>query len=170
MIAYISEMLLPMVILFIVGAGVYKKVPIFESFLRGAKDGMQVVVGILPTLLGLMVAIGVVRVSGVLELFAWALGGVMGMLHFPSELVPLVVIKMISSSAATGLLLDVYKTYGVDSKIGEMASILMSCSETIFYTLAVYFAAAKVKNTRYTIAGALTATFAGIVATVLLVG
>ena len=78
-------------------------------------------------------------------------------------------VKMFSSSAATGLLLDLYKTYGVDSEIGVLASVLMSCSETIFYTMAVYFAAAKVKKTRYTLAGALFATFVGIVASVVLV-
>ena len=76
---------------------------------------------------------------------------------------------MISSSAATGLLLDLYKTYGTDSTIGTMASILMSCSETIFYTMAVYFAAVKVKKSRYTLAGALFATLVGIIVTVLLV-
>ena len=74
-----------------------------------------------------------------------------------------------SSSAATGLLLDIYKTYGTDSQIGVMASVLMSCSETILYTMAVYFAAAGVKKTRYTLAGALFATFVGVVATVVLV-
>ena len=87
-------------------------------------------------------------------------------LHFPSELVPVVVVKMFSSSAATSLLLDVYKNYGTDSYLGRLASILMSCSETIFYTLSIYFMTAKVKKTRYTLAGALVATLAGVVASV----
>ena len=110
-----------------------------------------------------------IRASGTLEWLGSQMGSLTEHVHFPKELMPLVIIKMISSSAATGLLLDLYKTYGTDSTIGTMASILMSCSETIFYTMAVYFAAAKVKRSRYTLAGALVATLAGIIATVLLV-
>ena len=82
----------------------------------------------------------------------------------------LVLVKMFSSSAATGMLVDIYKTFGTDSQIGFMASVLMACSETIFYTIAVYYSVAKVKKTAYTLPGALLCTLAGIVATVLLVG
>ena len=88
---------------------------------------------------------------------------------FPSELVPLVVVKMFSSSAATSLLLDIYKQFGPDSYLGTLASVLMSCSETIFYTMSVYFMTAKVTKTRYTLAGALTATLVGIVVSLVLV-
>lgn len=85
---------------------------------------------------------------------------------FPSQLVPLAIVRMFSSSAATGLVLDTFKEYGTDSRIGLIASIMMSCTETIFYTMSVYFMAAKVRRTRYTLAGALTATAAGIAASV----
>ena len=84
------------------------------------------------------------------------------------ELVPLTVVKMFSSSAATGLLLDLYKEFGTDSLIGLIASISMSCTETIFYTMSVYFMTAKIKNSRYTLTGALIATFAGLAASVVL--
>ena len=94
---------------------------------------------------------------------------VVTILRFPGELVPLFIVKMFSSSAATGLLLDVYKTYGTDSYLGTLASVLMSCSETIFYTMSVYFMTAKVTKTRYTLAGALFATFVGAWISVLLV-
>lgn len=87
---------------------------------------------------------------------------------FPGELVPLTVVKMFSSSAATGLLLDLYKEFGTDSLIGLIASISMSCTETIFYTMSVYFMTAKIKNSRYTLTGALIATFAGLAASVVL--
>lgn len=169
MLVKISDFMIPMVVFYIIGYGLLTKVNIFDSFLRGAKEGIKVVVEILPTLIGLMVAISVIRASGTLEWIGNQIGGVTEYLHFPKELMPLVVIKMISSSAATGLLLDLYKTYGTDSTIGTMASILMSCSETIFYTMAVYFAAAKVKKSRYTLAGALIATLAGIIATICIV-
>ena len=89
---------------------------------------------------------------------------------FPGELVPLTVVKMFSSSAATGLLLDAFKEYGTDSYIGLIASISMSCTETIFYTMSVYFMTAKVTKTRYTLSGAMFATFAGLVASVVLAG
>lgn len=89
---------------------------------------------------------------------------------FPPQLVPLAIVRMFSSSAATGLVLDTFKEFGTDSRIGLIASIMMSCTETIFYTMSVYFMAAKVRKTRYTLAGALAATFAGIVASVWLAG
>lgn len=96
------------------------------------------------------------------------LGGVSGKLGLPSQLVPLIIVRMFSSSAATGLSLDLFREYGTDSYIGLITSILMSCTETIFYTMSVYFMAAKVKKTRWTLFGALIATVAGIAASVVL--
>ena len=87
-----------------------------------------------------------------------------------AALVPLAIVRMFSASAATGLLLDIFKQYGTDSQIGAIGSLMMSCTETVFYTMSVYFVAAKVSKTRYTLAGALIAMTAGIVASVLLVG
>ncbi len=97
-------------------------------------------------------------------------GGLTDKIGFPSDLVPLVFVKMFSSSAATGLVLDIFKTYGTDSYIGMITSIMMSCTETIFYTMSVYFLAAKVTKTRHTLPGALLATIAGIAASVVLAG
>lgn len=169
MLVKISALLIPMVAFYIVGYGCLQKVPVFTVFVKGAKEGLQVVGEILPTLIGLMIAIGLVRTSGVLEGFGLWLGSWLPESVFPKELVPLALVKMISSSAATGLLLDIYKQYGTDSKLGMLASVLMCCSETILYTMAVYFAAAKVKKTRYTLPGALFATFVGMLATMLIV-
>ncbi|HAU87588.1 MAG TPA: spore maturation protein [Lachnospiraceae bacterium] len=167
---YLSNFIIPFVIIYIVGYGLLQKTNVYDEFIKGAEDGFQVVKGIMPTLIGLMVAIGVLRASGTLDLLSNVLKPVVERLHFPSELVPVVVVKMFSSSAATSLLLDVYKNYGPDSYLGRLASILMSCSETIFYTLSIYFMTAKVKKTRYTLAGALVATLAGVVASVWLMG
>ena len=91
-----------------------------------------------------------------------------GRIGFPGELVPLTIVKMFSSSAATGLLLDIFKQFGTDSRLGMIASISLSCTETIFYTMSVYFMTAGIKKSRYTLAGALIATFAGLAASVLL--
>lgn len=117
-----------------------------------------------------MVAVGVLRASGFLNAVGSLFGGLTERIGFPSELVPLTFIKMFSSSAATGLVLDIFKTYGPDSYIGMVTSIMMSCTETIFYTMSVYFLAAKVTKTRYTLKGALIATLAGIAASVILAG
>ncbi len=166
---YISDAVIPLLILFVVCYGMSKKVEIFDAFIEGAVDGFKTVYKILPTLIGLMVGVGILRESGVMEWFAGLLSPVVSFLRFPAELFPLFIVKMFSSSAATGLLLDVYKTYGTDSYLGTLASVLMSCSETIFYTMSVYFMTAKVTRTRYTLTGALIVTAAGAVAAVLLV-
>ena len=161
--------MIPFVILYLVGYGMCKKVNIFDEFIEGAKDGFLTVYKIMPTLIGLMVGVGILRESGFMEWFAGLLSPVVAFLHFPAELFSLFIVKMFSSSAATGLLLDVYKTYGTDSYLGTLASVLMSCSETIFYTMSVYFMTAKVTKTRYTLMGALFATVAGMIASVMLV-
>jgi spore maturation protein B len=162
--------MIPFVILFVTACGMSKKIDLFDEFTEGAKDGFKTVFKIMPTLVGLMVGVGILRESGFMEWLAQCLEPVVKFLHFPGELLPLFIVKMFSSSAATGLLLDIYKTYGTDSYQGTLASVLMSCSETIFYTMSIYFMTAKVTKTRYTLAGALTATFAGAVAAVILVG
>ena len=109
----------------------------YEDFIKGAKDGFRTVIQIMPTLVGLMVAVGVLRASGFLNAVGKLFGGLTDKIGFPSDLVPLVFVKMFSSSAATGLVLDIFKTYGTDSYIGMITSIMMSCTETIFYTMSV---------------------------------
>lgn len=167
-ILYISDYLMPFVIFYIVGIGLLMKTPVFQEFTKGAEDGFKVVLNIMPTLVGLMVAIGIMRASGVLDLLTGALKPLTDLLHFPSELVPLVTVRLFSASAATSLVLDIFKQFGPDSYIGRLTSIIMSCTETIFYTMSVYFMTAGVKKTRYTLTGALFATIAGIVASVFL--
>ena len=163
------EFIIPAVVFLIVTYGVLEKVKVYDEFVKGAKKGFYTVVKIMPTLVGLMVAVGILRASGFLEWLSEILGRMTDYIGFPSQLVPLAIVRMFSSSAATGLVLDLFKEYGTDSRIGLIASIMMSCTETIFYTMSVYFIAAKVKKTRYTLAGALLATLAGIVASVWLV-
>ncbi len=167
---YISDFIIPFVIFYIVGFGLLMKVPVFHEFTKGAEDGFKVVLNIMPTLVGLMVAIGILRASGTLDLLSKLIKPITDILHFPSELVPLVTVKLFSSSAATSLVLDIFKEHGPDSYLGRLTSIIMSCTETVFYTMSVYFMTAGVKKTRYTLAGALVATLTGVVASVVLVG
>ena len=165
---YLSQMIIPFLIFYIVGCGILSKVPVYDSFIPGAGDGLKTVVKIVPTMIGLMVASGVLRASGFLDFFGELLGTLLGRFGFPAELVPLVLIRMFSSSAATGLCLDIFKEFGPDSCLGMITSIMMGCTETIFYTMSVYFMTARVKKTRYTLAGSLLATLAGIAVSVLL--
>lgn len=165
---YLSDFIVPLVIFGIVSYGVLLRVDVYDTFIKGAKSGFFTVIKIIPTLVGLMVAVGILRASGFLDFLAALLGKLTEPIGFPAELVPLSVVKMFSSSAATGLLLDLYKEYGTDSYIGRVASISMSCTETIFYTMSVYYMTAKVTKTRYTLAGALIATMAGLAASVVL--
>ncbi|EGG80268.1 hypothetical protein HMPREF9477_02014 [Lachnospiraceae bacterium 2_1_46FAA] len=167
---YVSDFIVPAVILGIVMYGLMQNVNVYDEFIKGAKNGFLTVIKIMPTLIGLMVAVGILRASGFLEFLGKLLGQFTSYIGFPGELVPLAIVRMFSSSAATGLVLDIFKQYGTDSQIGLIASIMMSCTETIFYTMSVYFMAVKVKKTRYTLAGAIVATLAGIVASVWLVG
>jgi len=160
--------MIPFVIFYIVGFALLMKVQVFSEFAKGAEEGFKVVLNILPTLIGLMVAIGILRSSGTLNLLSTILKPMTQILHFPSELVPLVTVKLFSSSAATSLVLDIFKEYGPDSYLGRLTSIIMSCTETVFYTMSIYFMTAGVKKTRYTLAGALVATLVGIVASTII--
>ncbi len=166
----ISNIIIPVILFYIVAYGISNRCNVYEDFIRGAKDGFHTVIQIMPTLIGLMVAVGVLRASGFLEFIGGLFGGVADRLGFSSELVPLMLVKMFSSSAATGLVLDIFKNHGPDSLIGLTTSIMMSCTETIFYTMSVYFLAARVTKTRYTLKGALLATLAGIAASIVLAG
>ena len=167
---YVTDFIVPLVIFGIVSYGVLMKVNVYDTFIKGAKSGFFTVIKIMPTLIGLMVAVGVLRASGFLDFLSGIIGKFTEYIGFPGELVPLTVVKMFSSSAATGLLLDAFKEYVTDSYIGLVASISMSCTETIFYTMSVYFMTAKVTKTRYTLGGAMLATFAGLVASTVLAG
>lgn len=167
---YLSKFMIPFLLLFIIGYGMLEKISIYDCFIRGAADGLRTVMKLMPTLIGLMIASGVLRASGFLELVGVWLNRIVPESVFPGELVPLGVVKMFSSSAATGLLLDVYKRFGTDSRLGLIASLMMSSTETIFYTMSVYFMTAGVKKTRHTLAGALLATLGGVAASVMLAG
>lgn len=165
---FLSEFMVPLVIFYIVGFGLLSGRPVFDDFLKGAQEGMKTVVGIMPTLIGLMAAVGILRASGLLDAAAGLLKTPAGWLHIPTPLVPVILVRMVSSSAATGLVLDIFKNYGPDSLIGNMVSIMMGCTETIFYTMSVYFMTAGIRKTRWTLPGALLATAGGIAASIVL--
>lgn len=167
---FLSDFIMPLMIFYIVGFGLLMKKKIYDEFIKGATDGFKTVLNIMPTLIGLMMGVGILRASGFLDFIASLIGRVTTYINFPSELVPLAIVRLFSASAATGLALDIFKEYGTDSFIGLTASIIMGCTETVFYTMSVYFMAAKVTKTRWTLPGALLCTLSGIIASVFLAG
>ena len=166
----VSGYIIPAVMLFIVIHGMIKKVNVYDEFVKGASEGVRTVFRIFPTLVGLMTAVGMLRASGVLDVLTKLLVVPARILHFPEQLIPLALVRLFSASAATSLVLDVYKQYGTDSYTGMLASIMMGCTETVFYTMSVYFLTVKISRTRWTLAGALFSTLAGIAASVVLAG
>lgn len=166
LILLISDMIIPCTFVGILLYGYTEKVPLYDTFIEGAKDGLKTVVQILPTIIGLMVAVGILRASGTLDLISDFVAPVTVKIGYPKEVVPLTFMRLVSSSASTGLLTDLFKTHGPDSFIGRYVSVMMSCTETVFYTMSVYFLSVKIAKTRYTLAGALIANLAGIIASI----
>lgn len=164
----ISSLIIPGLMLFIVLYGVVKKQNVYDDFVKGATGGLKTVIKVMPTLIGLMVAVGVLRESGFMDFLGEALGKITKPIGFPGELMPVTIVKIFSSSAATGMVMDIFKEYGPDSYLGKVTSLMMSSTETVFYTMSVYFIAAKVTKTRWTFIGAILATIAGTIASVLL--
>ncbi len=167
---FLSECLVPLIIFYIIGFGLLSGRPVMDDFLDGAKDGMKTVAGILPTLVALLVSVGILRASGFLDFLGEVLKMPAALIHLPPQIVPVVLVRLVSNSAATGLVLDIFKEYGADSHLGLIASILMSSTETVLYCMSVYFGAAGIRRTRYTLAGALIATASGVAASVFLAG
>ncbi|MDR2903965.1 MAG: spore maturation protein [Clostridiales bacterium] len=163
---FLSDLMVPMVFVVIILFGISKKVPLFTEFTNGAKEGFATVLQIMPTLIGLMVAVGILRASGALDILSGWLAPLTDLVGFPKEALPITFMRLVSSSASTGLLLDVFKNFGPDSFIGRFVSVMMSCTETIFYTMSVYFLSVKITKTKYTLAGALIANFAGVIASI----
>lgn len=168
-ISVISSGMIPVMVFLLMGYGLKQKVKVYDCFTTGAGEGLKTVVKVCPTLIGLMTGVGVLRASGFLDVLSAVMSPLVRLVGMPGELVPVTIVRMFSSSAATGLILDIFKTYGPDSTLGLLASVSNACTETIFYTMSVYFLSIHVTKTRWTLAGALLATFAGIMASVFLV-
>lgn len=164
----ISSFIIPGIMLFIVLYGIIKKQNVYDDFVTGATGGLKTVIKVMPTLIGLMVAVAVLRESGFMEVLGKWLGKVTNPIGFPGELMPVTIVKIFSSSAATGMVLDIFKEYGPDSYMGKVTSLMMSCTETVFYTMSVYYITAKVTRTRWTLAGAILTTISGTIVSVML--
>lgn len=169
MISYMFKGIIPIIILAIVGYGGIKGVKIYECFVEGAKDGVSVCFRIFPYLLAMLLAVTIFRQSGALDLLVRLFKPIMSVIGVPAELVPLIFIKPLSGSGALGVFTETIKEYEADSKIGLIASILMGSTETIFYTVTVYFGAVGVKKIRHTLWAAIMADITAIIISVTLV-
>ncbi|MBQ9266864.1 MAG: spore maturation protein [Clostridia bacterium] len=145
---YVSYLLIPILIIAIILHAQKKKVPIYDNFIEGVKEGGGTVLKIFPTILAIIVAITVFRESGALALVIRLVQPITSFLGIPEEVLPLGFMSSVSGGASLGILADTLGTYGPDSTIGKMASTILGSSETTLYVLAVYTAAAKVKDTR----------------------
>lgn len=151
-------------LLFVVGIpfyGAYKKINVFDSFVEGAKDGFQTAVNLIPYLVGMLLAIGMLRASGFFDLLQHAMAPILTRLNIPLDIIPLVLVRPFSGSAANGVLVDIIQQHGGDSAISKLAATIMGSTETTFYVVAVYFGAVNIRHTRFAIPAGLLADFAG---------
>ena len=164
MLTIISTAILPLLILFILGYGLFKKVPIYEEFVEGAKDGFKVSVSIIPYLVALIVAIGMLRASGIMESLSSVLGPIFSKLGIHTDLLPIMITRPLSGSATLGLFSDLVSNYGADNYLTKLAAIMVGSSETTFYVLSVYCGSVGIKKFRYAV---LTGVLADIISIVL---
>jgi spore maturation protein B len=163
---YFIISIIPILIGSIVIYGMIKKVKVYECFIEGAKDGLKLCFNIYPYLLAMLIAVGIFRESGALGYFINAVKPIVKLIGLPPEVVPLVMIKPLSGSGAQGVFMDILNQYGADTYIGLVASIIIGSTETIFYTLTVYFGAINIKKVRHTLWAAVMADLTAVIAAV----
>lgn len=162
----LSLAIIPLILTVILIHGMIKKVDIYEAFVKGAKEGLDMSIRIMPYLIAIFISIGIFKSSGAFELFVRKFAPVCSLIGIPVEVLPMVIMKPISGSGSLGVLNELVNIYGADSYIGRTVSTIMGSAETIFYTIAVYFGAVGIKNTRHTLLAALIAHLAGVIAAV----
>lgn len=154
-IQYISSVAIPFSILLILVYGMVEKNKVFDTFLEGAKEGLEIVLKIFPSLIGLFVAIGALRSSGILDVIIQMLTPITDILKIPTQIMPLAMLRPISGSASMAVATDIMKANGVDTIIGKIASTIMGSTETTLYTIAIYTGVVKIKKTRFVLIAAL---------------
>ncbi|WP_284703604.1 spore maturation protein [Clostridium swellfunianum] len=160
---YLLTSIIALIIMAIVVYGMVKKVKVYECFVEGAKEGLTICLRIFPFLLAMLVAIAVFRESKALDYFIALVKPAVKLIGLPPEVVPLVLIKPLSGSGALGVLSDILIKHGPDSFIGRLSSVIMGTTETIFYTLTVYFGAVNIKKIRHTLWAAILADITAVI-------
>ena len=166
LITAISILAIPQVLLLFLTWGFVKKVKVYEVFVEGAKEGFNVAVRIIPYLVAMLVAIGIFRASGAMELLTAVLSPLTNLIGMPAETLPMALMRPLSGSGSLGIMTELMKVHGPDSFIGILASTMYGSSETTFYVLAVYFGSVNIKNTRHAVPAGIIADVAGMLAAV----
>ena len=165
----LSFFVIPVILVAIPLYGLFKRVPVYESFVEGGKEGFQVAVRIIPYLVAILFAIGMFRASGAMDFLVKVLDPVLRPLGFPGEVLPMVIIRPLTGSGSAGLVADMIKQYGEDSIFVKMAAVMFGSTETTFYVIAVYFGAIGIKKTRHAVAAGLTADISAMIIAVWIV-
>ena len=165
---YFSTGAIPVIIAIIILYGVIERKKVYDIFLKGAKDGIKIVFQLIPTLIGIFVAVGALRNSGILDLIINVISPLTNFLKIPSEIMPLALLRPISGSASIGVAVDIMQKYGTDTFIGLVTSTIMGSTETTLYTIAIYTGCVGIKKTRFVLLAALLADLAGIIASVVI--
>lgn len=158
----VSDAAIPVVLFAIVGYGFFKKVKIYEAFVEGAKGGFEVAIKIIPFLVAILVAIGMFRASGAMDVFVQIISPVTQLIGMPAEALPVALMRPLSGSGTLGLVTEIMKTHGPDSFLGRLVSTMYGSTETTFYVLAVYFGSVGIKKTRHAVPAGLLADAAGL--------
>jgi spore maturation protein B len=153
----VSYFIIPLMLVGFPLYGLYKRVPVYESFVEGAKEGFQVAVRIIPYLVAILFAVAMFRASGAMDALARLLSPILAPLGFPAEVLPMAIIRPLTGSGSAGLVVDMIKRYGEDSIYVKMAAVMFGSTETTFYVIAVYFGAVNIKKTRHAVPAGLTA-------------
>jgi spore maturation protein B len=169
LIAFLSLIAIPLLVVFILVYGAVKRVKVYEVFVEGAKEGFNVAVRILPFLVAMIVAIGVFRAGGAMDFLSDLLSPVTGLIGMPAEALPMALMRPLSGSGGLGVLSEIVSVHGPDSLIGRMVSVMMGSGETTFYVLAVYFGSVAVTRTRHAVPAGIVADIASILASVWIV-
>ena len=168
LINYMSSAAIPVIISIIIVKGLIEKIKVYDTFVDGAKEGMEIVVKLFPTLLGIFMAIALLRSSGVLDFIANLISPITNALGIPGEIMPLALLRPISGGASTAVAIDIMSKYGVDSEIGLIASTIMGATETTFYTIAIYTGCVGIKKTKYVLLAALIGDVVGMLTAVVI--
>lgn len=166
LINYFSVIAVPITIFVILLYGFFEKKKVFDIFLKGANEGLKMVIKIFPTLIGLFLAIGALSSSGILDFFINMIRPFLSIAKIPPEIMPLAILRPISGSGSIAVATDLIKKFGVDSFIGLITATIMGSTETTLYTIAVYTSSVKIKKTRFVLFAALAADLTGMLASV----
>lgn len=164
----LSQIILPLIVLFIILYGIYKKVPIYDVFLEGAKESFSLIMSMFPCMLAMVLGVNIFLKSGFLNFVFEFLNPLLQVINLPLEILPLAFIRPISGSSSLAILASILKKYGPDSFIGRMASIMQGSTDTTFYILTLYYGSVGIKKIRYSLIAGLGADIAGIVSALVL--